>query len=127
MEIQYMMFCKTIENNGTILRNPINKIGVSDVKHFQKMGLPLIITFFGGNKGKHLLNVHIIPRGHRETEITQDFRFDWPSEDPLYTKTFALEFKPKFHTTYDFLFEVDGEKLGKIPLPIEKERPESSI
>lgn len=122
MEIQYAMFFKSIENNGTILRNPINQIGVSDANHFQIVRLPLIITFFGGDKGKHLLNIHIIPRGFGDSEITHDFRFDWPANSTFYIKTFGLEFKPKFHTTYDFLLEVDGEVLTKIPLPIAKEQ-----
>jgi hypothetical protein len=122
MEIQYVMFCKTIGEKGIVLRNPINKIGVSDASHFQKIRLPLLVTFLGGSKGKHLLNVHIIPRGFSEAEITEDFHFDWPGDSALYTKTFGLEFKPKFHTIYDFLFEVDGQILAKIPLPIEKGR-----
>ena len=126
MEIQYAMFCETIDNYGTVLRNPINKIGVSDASHFEKIRLPLIVTFLGGSKGKHLLNIHIIPRSLGGAEITQDFRFDWPSKDIFYTKTFGLEFKPNSHTIYDFLFEIDGEVLAKIPLPIEKENPLSS-
>lgn len=120
MEIQYAIFCETIESNGLVLRNPINRIMVSDISHFKKVRLPLIITFFGGSKGKHLLNIHITTRGGGEIHLTQDFRFDWPSKDAFYTKVFGLEFKPKRHGVYEFLFEADGETLGKIPLPIEK-------
>ena len=120
MEIQYAIFLKTISTKGDILSNPINKIVVSDANHFNKMSLPLLVTFLGGESGKHLLNIHIRPRGYTLNEMTLDFRFDWPVGTALYTKVFGLEFKPKFHTIYDFLFEVDGKALAKIPLPIEK-------
>ncbi len=121
MEIQYAMFFKSINDKATVFQNPINKIGVSNVHHFQKIRLPLIVTFMGGDEGKHLLNIIISPRGQREAAITQDFRFDWPSKSLFLTKVFGLEFKPNFHTIYDFTFEVDGQKLGNIPLPIVKQ------
>jgi hypothetical protein len=80
----------------------------------------LLVTFFNGSSGKHVLNVHISPTGQGAYETIMDFRFDWPHGAILYTKIFALEFKPKFYTVCDFLFEVDGEIVGKIPVPIGK-------
>ena len=83
MEIQYVIFCERIDKTGTVLTKPINKIEVSDVNHFGGIGLPLLVTFFGGESGKHLLNVHIAPRGADTYDTTVDFRFDWPLDSPL--------------------------------------------